>query len=388
VKIALVGPVYPFRGGIAHYTSRLARALAVQGHELVVLSYRRQYPRWLYPGESDRDPSLSAEAWSVPAEFVLDSLWPFSWWRAARRVRAFAPGLVVMQWWTTFMGPLTWVLARAARRAGLRVVFVIHNVLPHEPRPGDRWLARQVLALGDGFLVHSQAELDRLRSLRPDAVAAVAGHPIYTGFGDPPLDQPAARRQLGLPVEARVILFFGIVRSYKGLRVLLRALKRLHDAGQVAHLVVAGEFWEDRRSYEREITALGLDTLVHLTDCYVPNEAVATYFAAADVFAAPYTGGTQSGAAKVALAYGVPIVTTLPEDVAGLPSGPAGAQVVPPGDAEALAEALAATLTMRTSRLSPPAAASHAVPDWDHLARVVAGLGEDKPLSTLGGAAH
>ena len=378
MRIALVGPVYPFRGGIAHYTSMLARALVEQRHDTLVISYRRQYPHRLYPGASDRDPSLSADAWRVDAEFLLDTLWPPTWLQAAQRIQAFAPELVVLQWWTTFMGPLSWVLARYLRRAGLTVAFVIHNVLPHEPRPGDAWLTRQVLGQGRAFLVQSETERQRLHGLLPQASAQAVAHPVHTAFGAPSLSPEAARRRLGLPAGAGVILFFGIVRPYKGLVHLLHALARLHQAGQLAHLVVAGEFWEDRRGYERLIEQFGLQAYVHLSGGYVPNEEVSVYFSAADVFAAPYIAGTQSAAVKVALSFGLPLVTTRPEDVAGQPTGPLGAQVVAPGDIDALAAALGAALAARASLVTPPAAppGHTVVAGWDHLARVVAGLGQ------------
>jgi glycosyltransferase involved in cell wall biosynthesis len=380
VKIALVGPVYPYRGGIAHYTGMLARALRELRHETLVVSYRRQYPRRLYPGDSDRDPSLNADAWRVEAEFLLDSVWPPTWWQAAERVRAFGPDVLVLQWWTTFMGPLTWVLARQLRRAGVRVGFVVHNVLPHEPRPGDAWITRRVLRQGQSFLVTSEAELTRLRALLPDVSARVVAHPVQTGFGEAAAAPDAARWRLGLPTDGGVILFFGIVRPYKGLRILLDALAILHAAGEQAHLVVAGEIWDDQHGYERQVEALGLAGFVHLTARYIANEEVPLYFAAADVFAAPYVGGSGGGATvRVARGFGLPIVTTRPEDVAGEPAGPLGAQVVAPADAQALARALGAALTARAATRGLPVAprGRNGVADWGHLAREVAAMARE-----------
>jgi glycosyltransferase involved in cell wall biosynthesis len=375
VRIALVGPVYPYRGGIAHYTGMLARALEAERHQVLVVSYRRQYPRPLYPGASDRDPRTVSAAWHMPAECLLDTLWPPTWRRAAARIRAFGPDLVVLQWWTSFMGPLSWMLGRALRRAGLRVVFVVHNVLPHEPRPGDAWLSRRVLAQGHAFLVLSEGELERLHRLLPGARARVVAHPVHTAFGGTAVQPDVARQRLGLAPAVGVILFFGIVRPYKGLRCLLEALARLHQRGQRAHLIVAGEFWEDRRGYDRLVRRLGLDACVHIVGRYIPDEEVGDYFAAADVFAAPYVGGTQSAAVKVAIAFGVPIVTTLPEDVAGQPGGPLGAQVVPRGDPAALAAALGAALSARISGRGRPAARPTAeVVTWERVAKAVAGL--------------
>jgi glycosyltransferase involved in cell wall biosynthesis len=280
------------------------------------------------------------------------------------------------------MGPLTWWIAQGVRQAGVRVAFVVHNVLPHEPRPGDEWLTRHVLCQGHSFVVHTEAELARLLKLRPQANARVVAHPTYGDFVDHAMDREAARRELGIPADAGVILFFGFVRPYKGLHVLLEALAGLRQAGQSAHLIVAGEFWGDPHVYEREIAALRLGSCVHLTRRYIPDKEVGAYFWAADVFAAPYTAGTQSGAVTIARSFGLPIVTTRPEDIAGQPAGPLGVQVVAAGDVKALVGALDATLrAVRAVGARPTrsaASAQQAPAEWEHLAQVVAEAGRPK----------
>lgn len=336
MKIVVIGPVYPYRGGIAHHTTLLARALS-ERHEVLVVSFRRLYPRWLYPGATDQDPSASPL--SVPAEFLLDPLAPWTWWQAARRIVAFQPTEVILPWWTTFLAPMTVGLIAALRRAAVDVLVLIHNVLPHEPRWWDVRLARLALQGGRAFIVHSVREKARLQSLIPEACIRYTPHPRYAVFGAGLLPQGEARQRLGLPLDRVVLLFFGIVRAYKGLHVLLPALARLPDPKP--YLLVAGEFWEDKTQYLTQIQQLELTNHVRLIDGYIPNEDLSLYFSAADVFVAPYVGGTQSGAVQMALGFGLPLVVSDHIASSISPVDLERAKVVPTGNVEALAQALA-----------------------------------------------
>ncbi len=367
MKIAMIGPVYPYRGGIAHYTGRLAQALLEEGHETRVFSFRRQYPAWLYPGESDRDPSQ--EALRTPAEYLLDPLYPWTWFQTASAVAAFRPERVVVHWWTTFWGAPFALLGRRLRRRGLPLVYMIHNVLPHEKRPWDTWLARQALRQGQVFITQTARERERLQELLPGVRAAVHPHPIYARLGSESLTRGQARRLLDLPLEGPVLLFFGIVRPYKGLEVLLEALGRLRERGQTPCLVIAGEFWEDKSRYLTRLQALGLQAQVRVLDRYIPNEEAHRLFTAADLLVAPYTGGTQSGAASLGLGYGLPMIVS-EQVAAGIPpENRARLQAVAPGEAQALAEALERFLLAPPP---PPAeAASPPEDEWRRLARAL-----------------
>jgi glycosyltransferase involved in cell wall biosynthesis len=338
LKIILIGPVYPYRGGIAHYTARLAQELS-RRHDVHVLSFRRQFPRWLYPGSTDQDPSR--QPISAPAEYLLEPLNPLSWLRSAGRVRSLDPDLVIFQWWVTFWSPAYATLAVLCRQAGISVVFLIHNVLPHEGGGIHRPLARLTLGRGQNFIVHTPEERKRLLSLLPWAEVRICPHPVYdvlairTG-----LTKEAARNRLNIAVDSQVLLFFGIVRPYKGLKVLLEALALLRTEGLLVELVVAGEFWESKDGYLDRVRRLGIVGQVRFEDRYIPNEELELFFTAADVAVAPYVGGTQSGVAALALGFGIPLVTT-ERSAAGLEEGHMGnVQVVPPGDAAALAEAI------------------------------------------------
>lgn len=340
MRICLVGPVYPFRGGIAHHTTALAESARRAGHTLQVVSFRRQYPAWLYPGKTDRDPSQRLPL--ADTQYILDPLNPVTWIKTAQVIQVFEPDVVVFQWWNTYWAPPFAVMARLLRERGIKVIFLVHNVLPHEERGLDRWLSRITLGQARDYIVQSEREQKRLEKLLPGCRTAFCPHPVY----DLPLNGPAltraeARRQLGLPADAPCLLFFGIIRPYKGLAVLLDALGLLKERAIAPHLLAAGECWGGAQPYEQQIERLGLTETVHLEDRYIPDERVPLLFSAAELFVAPYLDGTQSGAIKLAVGAGLPLILTEPLVTdAFLASSPA-VKVVPPGNALALAEAIA-----------------------------------------------
>ncbi len=369
VKICLVGPIYPFRGGIAQSTTLLAKALRHAGHSVEVYSFKRQYPAWLYPGQSDREPDANPDPF--PANYVLDPLEPWTWWQAARQIGANKPDLVLVIWWTTFWSPAYASLAYLLKRAGVRVAFQIHNVLPHEQRFIDRFLARLTLSQGQGFIVHMESERKRLLHLLPKAgPTALSPLPVFDQFLQFRLPKAEARARLSLPDGEPMVLFFGIVRPYKGLKYLVEALGILDQGGVKTRLVVAGEFWEDINSYQQQLALLGILDRAMLLNRYINNEEVGLYFSAADVFAAPYTAGTQSAAVKTALAFGLPVVLTdrlVDELIAGQAERVLS---VPPGDAQALANAILAQINLdagaQTTGQPGPSNTG-----WEQLVRVI-----------------
>ncbi len=346
MKITIVGPVYPYRGGIAHYTTFLAEALMVR-HHVQVISFRRQYPAWLYPGQSDKDPSHIPL--KVNAKFTLDPLNPWTWRHTAIEIKEFKPDLVILPWWTTFWAPAFAGLGYMLDRKNIPMIYIVHNVLPHEARLWDLRFTCIALGRAKAFITGTPQEKKRLLSIIPGAYVRVHPHPVYTIFSSQRIPRQEAKKRLGLVEEQPVLLFFGIVRPYKGVDILLEALARLHSQGLYPTLLVAGEFWENKNETLRRISSLAITAQVHLEDRYIPNEDVALYFSAADVFVAPYSAGSQSGSLKIALGFELPAIAsrTIADDNLLSMEGK-GIYIIPPGDVEALANAIYLALQRRS----------------------------------------
>jgi len=335
MKICVVGPAHPYRGGIAHFTSMLAREFG-QRHDVKVINFTRLYPSFLFPGKTQYDSSQSALR--VDSDRIIDCLNPFTWFRAGRAVASFDPDLVVIQWWQPFFGPafrtMSYTIRRKTRAA---VVYLCHNVLPHESWVFDHWLIATGLSGGDAFLVQSAEDGRNLGKILKNPLLAVNPHPIYDFFDQSKYDRRSARK--ALEVDGPVLLFFGYVREYKGLDVLLDAfaqvLKRLP-----ATLLVVGEFYEKRGPYDARIADLDIGDRVRIVDEYVPNDEVEMYFKAADLVVLPYVSATQSGIVQTAFSFEKPVVVT---SVGGLPDvvidGNTG-YVVPKNDPHAVADAI------------------------------------------------
>jgi glycosyltransferase involved in cell wall biosynthesis len=362
MRVAVIGPVYPYRGGIAHYTGQLIRALYSAGHTVETVSFKRQYPDWLYPGATDKDPSQPTM--TVEAEYILDPLRIWTWKQAVERISKQKPDLVVIQWWTTFWGPAFAWLGAALRRRSYKVIYIIHNVLPHEQRIFDPWLACLALRRGSAFIAQTEREKGRLLALLPGRRVEVCPLPIYSLLDDQQIPKAEARRRLGLLIDRPLIIFFGIVRSYKGLKYLIEAMAQLGETDNYPNLLVAGEIWEGKEEYRKLIEHLGLQERVRLEDRYVPDEEAAVMLSAADMLVAPYVDGTQSAAVGMGLGFGLPLVVT--DVVAGgiAPEHQGNLRVVPARDATALAGAIQKMLThtevSENKRLSAEA-------DWQRL---------------------
>jgi glycosyltransferase involved in cell wall biosynthesis len=337
----LVGPASPLRGGIAQYTDQLYLHLSKR-HPAEVFTFSRLFPRLLFPGRTQFD--TSGTTIGVPSRQTLDSIRPLSWWRTAAAIVKRQPRAVVVMHQMPFFAPcLGTLLRRIRRRSAAPQILLCHNLIPHETHFFDVPLTRYLIKIPEAFIVLSESvERDLLR-LRPNAKIIRVPQPIYDFFPSPP-EQKEARKQLGLPSDQPVVLFFGLVRAYKGLGTLLQAMTSLPQA----RLLIAGEFYQPRADYERQIAELGLRDRVHVEDRYIPNEDVPKYFAAADVVVLPYLSATQSGVSKLAYHFDKPVVIT---NVGGLAEevdeGKTG-YVVPPNDPAALAAAIEKVLTEKT----------------------------------------
>jgi glycosyltransferase involved in cell wall biosynthesis len=305
MRIAVIGPAYPFRGGIAHYTTLLAAHLSAE-HDTRLYSFKHLYPAWLYPGRSQIDPSSKPLA-DVEAQRWLTPWWPWSWQRVTRDWQAWQPDRVVVQWWVPFTAPMTAWLLKRARRAGIRSTVICHNVLPHERSRIDRALARLALSQADHLIVHSVAQQAIAQELLPGHATSVIALPTYAAFQSHAWTQAQARAQL--QVDGRVLLFFGLVRPYKGVLDLIDALPAVLRELD-ATLLIVGEIWGDGEPYRNRVQALGLADKVQFVDQYVPDEVAAMYFAAADLAVLPYREATGSAVLQLAFGLGCPVVAT------------------------------------------------------------------------------
>lgn len=329
----------PYRGGIARFTASLAEELLDMGHDVKVISYRKQYPKLLYPGKTEKDYSQDISA--VPTEFLFSPLNLKDWNETLEQIKRFQPDLVIDQWWTTFWAPATSWLIHQVNKAGINIKILVHNAFPHDSTWLDAKLTAWALRDASSFVTLTETQANRLRSVVSSQTEILTTpHPVYRQFPNSGLSKVEVRKKLGLPLEVPIALFFGFVRPYKGLRILIDAMGILKSEGSRIHLVVAGEFWDDQDVYENQIAELGIKDMVTIRAHYIPDSEAGLYFEAADLFVAPYLGGTQSGSIKQAMGYGLPMVVT---DVITDPTileYPIGRQIVPAGDTTALARAL------------------------------------------------
>lgn len=334
MNIIIVGTAYPLRGGIAHYNALLYHELC-KSHNVQIITFKRQYPSLLFPGKTQAE--TGGELLRTPGQPLIDSINPYNWFVVGREIGARKPDLIIFKYWLPFFGPCFGTIARIAKRGtNTKVLFICDNVIPHEKRPGDTAFTRYAFNAGDVFIVQSDVvEHDLLRFL-PGATFKKVAHPVYNIFGTA-IDQQDARRQLGIAAK-RIILFFGYIRRYKGLHVLLEAMGMLKDTG--VKLLAVGECYDDEQLYRTQIEKLQLQDTVTLHTDYVPNDRVGVYFSAADAVVLPYTSATQSGIAQIAYNFNKPVIATRVGGLAEVVIDGKTGIVFPPGDPKELVDAI------------------------------------------------
>jgi glycosyltransferase involved in cell wall biosynthesis len=376
-RIVVIGPMLPFRGGISQYNGLLFESLKKLGFSSYAVSFSRQYPALLYPGKNDRDESHAGRA-IADVVYSIDSLNPFSWWRTARRIANSDPELVVFHWWTIFWAPCFSFMCYLLRRKRRRIAFICHNLEDHDSGGLKAAISRRLLGMADGFLTHSQAQKSALAEMHPDK--PVRFHPI-PNYGHYPAPTGSLEKRGRLE-----LLFFGFIRPYKGLDVLIEALGRLQD--ERVYLTVVGEPWGDVSEIQRAAAESGIKAEFHLE--YKSDEEVADYFDRADFVVLPYRKATGSAVASVAHHYHKPLLASR---VGGLPDvvvdGVTGI-LFPANDADALSQVIAHTSREQATAFSSEVEHYGRQWNWDSLSRSLKELARlsDTDRTTLEVARH
>lgn len=303
MKIAILSVFYPYRGGIAQFSGSLFRALE-NGHDVTAFNFNLQYPSFLFPGETQFvKPEDHADA--IPSKRLLNSVQPLSYIKTAREINDFEPDIFISNYWMSFFGPAMGFVAKKIKKNSKRIA-ILHNVIPHEKRFYDTAFNRYFLNNHDAFVVLSSAVEKDLLSLKPDANILKLQHPIYSHFGEK-ISRESAQQKLKINPEKKTILFFGIIRDYKGLDVLLTAFSKLSEEYQ---LIIAGECYGSFERYESQISELKIQQRTYIFNRYIPDHEVATFFSAADVCILPYKSATQSGITAISHHFCVPLIAT------------------------------------------------------------------------------
>lgn len=338
MKVIIIGPAHPLRGGLASFNERLAKEFQLQGNEVSIYTFSLQYPGFIFPGTTQysSDPAPA----DLKINVCINSVNPFNWLIVGNRLRKENADLIVVRYWLPLMGPcLGTILRKAKKNKRTKVVCIADNIIPHEKRFGDKPFTKYFVKPVDAFITMSEKVLSDLRLFEKDKPAKAVQHPLYDNFGEK-ISKEDARAHLGIAKGEKLLLFFGFIRKYKGLDILFDAMKLLHDNPATSNikLLVAGEFYEDPKPYDEQIENLGIRDSLILRTNFIADGEVKYYCCAADVVVQPYRNATQSGVTPLAYHFERPMIVT---NVGGLPS------LVPDNKSGLVAEPNAASIAQK-----------------------------------------
>ncbi len=344
-SVVIIGPAHPLRGGLASYDERLAREFISQGCNTTIFTFSLQYPGFLFPGTTQY--STEPPPKDIPIKVCINSVNPFNWLSVGNELKKLRPDIIVVRYWLPFMGPcLGTILRRVKKNNHTKVVCIADNIIPHEKRPGDGPFTKYFVKPVDAFITMSEKVLGDLPAFAAGKSARFVPHPLYDNFGEK-ISKEEARSHLGISKDDKILLFFGFIRKYKGLDILFNAMKELK--GKPFKLLVAGEFYEDRKQYDEQIEQLGIQNQLILKTDFIADSEVKYYLCAADVVVQPYRNATQSGVTPLAYHFEVPMIVT---NVGGLPS------LVPEGKVGLVAEPNAESIAEKVIEYFDKGAAS------------------------------
>lgn len=334
MKIAILSPVYPYRGGIAQFSGMLSKALQNQGNDVALFNFSRLYPSFLFPGKTQyvgKDDLTNV----VESQRVMDSVCPFSWFQTAKSIRKYAPDILIISYWMSFFVPGYAVVARSLRKQ-CKVIALVHNAIPHEPRFFDRPFASSLFRLCQGFITLSENVRKDIHMLTPGAVCMCRPHPLYNQFGAK-MDKTEAKKSLHIASDKKTLLFFGLIRDYKGLDLLIDAFDKLGDDYQ---LVIAGECYGSFDKYQQQIDHSSAKDRVYVHNRYVSDDEVPAFFSAADVCVLPYRTATQSGVVSIAYHFELPMIATNSGGLGESIEKPGAGLMVPETNSDSIAETI------------------------------------------------
>lgn len=313
MKIVILGTAHPYRGGLAAMNERLARELINQGHEVTIYNFILQYPGFLFPGKTQYTDEKAPEGLTIVRR--VNSVNPLNWWRVGRELKIKRPDLLIIKFWIPFMGPALGTIARLVRRnKHTRVICIADNMIPHEKRIGDRVFTKYFTKGVNGYIAMSHEVYDDIGKLVDRPNRRFTPHPVYDHYGEV-ISREQALQDLQLDANFRYLLFFGFIRDYKGLDLLLQAMADSRLESRNIRLIVAGEFYANAEVYLDQIRRLNLKDRVVMHTDYIPNEQINRYFCAADLIVQPYKTATQSGVTQIGYHFNKAMLVT---DVGGL----------------------------------------------------------------------
>ena len=313
MKIVILGTSWPYRGGLAAFNERLARQFAEEGHEVELWTFTLQYPSFLFPGKTQYTSEPAPKG--IVTRRVLNSCNPFNWVRVGKAVRKAAPDMLICCYWMAFFAPAYSVVSRIAKKNGkTRCLALVHNMIPHEPSILDKLFAPSFVRSQDGFVALSESvvkDIEKVEGSKSKVKRSktFSPHPIYDHYGER-MTKAEAAEALDLPADKNYMLFFGLVRAYKGLDLLLEAFGKIKDELPELRLIIAGEFYEDEEKYRSQIAQLGLTDRVIIRNEFIPDGDLRKYFGVADLVVQPYKTATQSGVTQVAFHFEKPMLVT------------------------------------------------------------------------------
>ncbi|MFV0346018.1 MAG: glycosyltransferase [Bacteroidales bacterium] len=308
MKIAIVGPAYPYRGGIASYNERLAKELQVDGHEVTIYTFTLQYPDILFPGKSQYVDGSEPE--DITIKRSINSINPLSWERAGRCIKKERPDILIVRYWLPFMAPSLGRVCRVARsNKHTKVICLADNIVPHEKRIGDKTLTQYFMNSIDGIVAMSQSVLDDAKTFKAKLPQALCPHPLFDNYGEK-TSMPNAKKSLELQQDTNYLLFFGIIREYKGFDLIIKAMADERVRKLPVKLIVAGEYYAKPEPYMELIEKLDVGDDIILHNEFIPEKDVTLYFGACDMVVQPYKSATQSGVTQVGYHFEKPMLVT------------------------------------------------------------------------------